>query len=861
MPVAEITHAETAQRARLLRVRDYHVALDLTRGAEIFGSVSAIRFDAAELGAAESGAAESGAASHADLVASAVHEITLNGVPLDPAAVYVGGRITLPGLAAHNELRVVADCAYTDSGTGMHRSAGAASGGVWIYGKFAPAYARTAYACFDQPDLKAEFTFQVTVPAQWTVLSNQPPAAAPEQTAGGNAVWRFTPTPRLPTFTTTVVAGDYHVVTSSHATPSGQQIPLELACQADLAGYLDAQAPALFEATARGLDLYTDLLGAYPYAKYGQVFVPAFSAGASEDVGCVLISDQFLFRSRVTAAMDEFRTMVILHEMAHMWFGDLVTVRWWDDLWLSESFAEFCGHLATARVGGFPGAWSTFSAGRKAWGFAQDRLPSAHPVAADTATLSEAIANFDGISYAKGASVLRQLAAYVGEEDFFSGICAYIAGHAFANASRADLISAVAASSGKSLDDWSQAWLRTAGFNTLRCQFQTDASGAFTEFAVVQDAPASHPVLRPHHIAIGLYQRSGDVLARTRLVEVDVTGPRTTVPELAGATQPDLILPNDGDTGFVMVRFDPRSLRTVTESIGRLTDPPARAVCWNALIDMVQQAELPVPEFVAALAGGIRREPSVSVLQALLPQVEQVMRQLATAEAAAACKRLLAEVAGQQLRSAEPASDLQLAWAQLLGWTATSADHLDLSAGLLSGDVAVPGLSVDTGLRWPLLQRLAAAGRVGDAVIDAELTRDPTPAGQRYAAACRAAIPDAGHKEAAWQQLIDGGLGMEGLYLVARGFALPEQAGLLAPYPARYLGTLREIWPTRSGHLRVLLGDLLFPYPAATAELLAQIDEFLAVGPADPGMARVLTERRDTLQRALRSRALPLEED
>ena len=851
MPTAEITRAETARRARLLQVRDYHVALDMTRGAEIFGSVSVIRFDAAE----------PGAASHADLVASAVHEITLNGALLDPAAVYADGRITLPGLAARNELRVVADYAYTDSGTGMHRSADAASGGVWVYGKFAPAYARTAYACFDQPDLKAEFTFEVTAPAQWTVLSNQPPAAESEQAGGGNAVWRFTPTPRLPTFTTTVVAGDYHVVTSSHATPGGQQIPLELACQADLAGYLDAEAPALFEATGRGLDLYTGLLGAYPYAKYGQVFVPAFSAGASEDVGCVLISDQFLFRSRVTAAMDEFRTMVILHEMAHMWFGDLVTVRWWDDLWLSESFAEFCGHLATARVGGFPDAWSTFSAGRKAWGYAQDRLPSTHPVAADTATLSEAIANFDGISYAKGASVLRQLAAYAGEQNFFSGIRAYLAGHAFANASGADLIAAVAASSGRSLDDWSQAWLRTAGFNTLRCQFQTDAGGAFTEFAVVQDAPASHQVLRPHHIAIGLYQRSGDVLTRTQRIEVDVAGPRTNVPELAGAAQPDLVLPNDGDTGFVMVRLDPRSLRTVTESIGGLTDPLARAVCWHALIDMVQQAELPVPEFVAALAGGIRREPSVSVLQALLPQAEQIMRQLATPEDAAAGKRLLAGAAWQLLRSAEPASDLQLAWAQLLGWTATSADQLDLSAGLLSGDVAVPGLPVDAGLRWPLLQRLAAAGRAGDAVIDAELAADPTPGGQRHAAACRAAIPDAGHKEAAWRQLVDGRLGMEGLSVVARGFALPEQAGLLAPYAARYLGTLREIWPTRSGHLRVLLGDLLFPYPAASRELLAQIDELLAADPAeaclDPGMVRVLTERRDTLRRALLSRALP----
>jgi aminopeptidase N len=853
MPVAEITREETGQRARLLRVHSYHVALDLTRGAEVFGSVSVIRFDAAE----------PGAASHADLVASTVREITLNGVPLDPAAVYADGRITLPALAAHNELRVAADCAYTNSGTGMHRSADAASGGVWIYGKFAPAYARSAYACFDQPDLKAEFTFEVTAPAHWTVLSNQPPAAAPEPAGGGGAIWRFAPTPPLPTFTTTVVAGDYHLVTSSHTTPGGQQIPLELACQADMAGHLDAEA--LFEVTGRGLDFYTELLGAYPYAKYGQVFVPEFSAGASEDAGCVLISDQFLFRSRVTAAMDEFRTMVILHEMAHMWFGDLVTVQWWDDLWLSESFAEFCGHFATARLGRFPDAWSTFSVGRKAWGFAQDRLPSTHPVATDTATLSEAIANFDGISYAKGASVLRQLGAYVGEESFFSGIRAYITGHAFANARRADLIAAVAASSGKSLDAWSRAWLQTAGLNTLRCQFQTDGSGAFTEFAVLQDAPASHPTLRPHHIAIGLYQRSGGGLACTGRVEADVAGPRTAVPGLTGLAQPDLILLNDGDTGYVMVRFDPRSLRTVTESIGGLTDPLARAVCWNTVIDMVQQAELPVPAFVATLAEGIGREPSVSVLQALLTQAERIMRQLAAPAAATAGKRLLAQAAGQLLRSAVPGSDLQLTWAQLLGWTATSADQLDLIAGLLSGDADLPGLPVDAELRWLLLRRLAAAGRAGDAVIDAELARNPAPAGQRNAAACRAAIPDARHKEAAWQQLIGGRLGVDGLYLVAQGFALPEQAGLLTPYATRYLPTLREIWPTRGGHLRVLLGDLLFPYPAASQELLAQIDEFLAAGPADPasdpGMARVLTERRDALQRALRSRALPSRPD
>ena len=724
MPVAEITRAETEQRARRLRIHSYDVALDLSRGEDIFGSVSVIRFDCAE----------PGATSHADLVAYTVHEITLNGVPLDPAAACADGRITLPALAAHNELRVAADCSYTASGTGLHRSADSADGGIYIYGKLAQAYARTAYACFDQPDLKAEFTFHVTAPAHWTVLSNMPAADAPAPAGAGRVVWRFLPTPRLPTFTTTVAAGDYHVVTASHTTPSGQQIPLELACRAGLADHLDAEA--LFEVTRQGLDFYTGLLGAgYPYRKYGQVFVPELSCLASEDAGCVLVSEQFVYRSRVTAAMDEMRTGTLLHEMAHMWFGDLVSMQWWDDLWLSESFADYCEYYATSRLSRFPHAWSTFSVGEKTWGFAQDQLPSTHPVAADAATLSEAIANFDGISYAKGAAVLRQLAAYVGQENFFAGIRAYIAEHAYANARLADLIAAVAASSGKNLAAWSQAWLQTAGPNTLRCQFETDASGAFTEFAILQDAPARHPTLRPHRIAVGLYQRSAGGLARTRRMEVDVAGAWTDAPELAGVAQPDLILLNDDDTGYVIVRFDPRSLRTVTESIGELTDSPARAVCWNTAIDMVRQAELPVPAFVAMLARGMQREPSVSVLRALLKQAEQVMTQLADPQRAAEGKLHLAEAAGQMLRSAEPASDHQLAWAQLLSWTATSADQLDLIAGLLDGSTEVPGLPVNTELRWSLRQRLAATGRADDASIDAELARDPTDAGRRNAAA------------------------------------------------------------------------------------------------------------------------------
>ena len=840
MAGAEITRAECGERARLLRVRSYDVELDLTRGEEVFGSVSVIRFDCAE----------PGAASHADLVADAVREITLNGARLDRAAAWPGGRIGLPALAARNELRVVADCRYTGSGTGMHRSDGCDDGGTYIYGKLAQAYARTAFACFDQPDLKAEFTFHVIAPAQWTVLSNAPAAGPPVPAGDGRAVWDFLPTTPLPTFTTTVVAGDYHLAAASHLTPGGQRIPLELACRAGMAAHLDNEA--LFELAGQGLDFYTGLLGAgYPYRKYGQVFVPELSCQASEDAGCVLVSERLLSRSGVTAAMQESRASTLLHEMAHMWFGDLVTEQWWDDLWLSESFADFCEYHAMSQLG-FPGAWSVFSVDEKVRGFADDQLPSAHPVASDAATLSEAIANFDQISYAKGASVLRQLAGYVGEQEFFAGLHGYLDRHAYGNARLADLIDAVAASSGKDLAAWSRAWLQTTGPSTLRCQFRTGDSGAFTEFAIVQEGA----VMRPHRISVGLYQRSGGALTRTRSLAVDVAGARTEVPELVGAGQPDLILPNDDDAGFALVRFDPRSLRTVLESAGELPSAAARAACWNAVIDMARHGELPVPAFAAMLARAMAAEPSVPVLQALHGHAQQLITQLASPDQAREAKLRLARAAGRLLDTAEPGSDHQLAWIQLLAWAATTDDQLELIAALLAGSTVIPGLFVDAELRWSLLQRMAATGRADDAAIDAQLAADPSDAGRRHTAACRAAIPDAAHKEAAWELLTGGQAGPETLSAVARGFIQPEHASLLARYANRYLAAIEDIWANSSGHQRVQLGTLLFPYPAASPELLTMIEEFLTAAPRDPALARLLRDHQDTLQRALKSRAL-----
>ena len=673
-------------------------------------------------------------------------------------------------------------------------------------------------------------------------------------------MWHFQATPRISTYLTVICAGEYHLVTDSHTTPSGQVIPLGVFCRRSLAEYLDADE--IFAVTRAGLDYFTGLFAAgYPFTKYDQVFVTD-SPGAMENPGCVTITEQLLFRSKVTDTVREVRADVILHEMAHMWFGDLVTMRWWNDLWLNESFAEMCATQASAEATRFTDAWTTFCGGRKAWGYGQDQQPSTHPIAADAPTLGVAESNFDAISYAKGAAVLKQLVAYLGRDNFFAGIRAYLAGHAWGNATLADLLRALEASSGKSLGDWSKAWLQTAGPNTLRSEFTTDDQGCFTEFAVLQEAAC-----RARRCCGRTTSRSGAVQPGQRCRRAGAHAPgrgrgglaaRTPVPDLAGLPQPDLLLLNDDDFGYAIVRFDERSLATLTTSIGAFRDGLARTICWSAVMDMAAQAELSVPAFVKIVTAGMGHEPSVSVLQQLHRFTAQRMMSSADPAWAAEGKRQLAAAGIELLRSAEEGSDHQLAWAQLLGWSATADDQLDLLAGLLDGSQQVAGLNVDTELRWTLLARLVAMGRAGQAQIEAELERDNTNTGRKHAAACRAAIPDAGHKAEAWRLLTaPGELGIEETVEVGMAFNQVEHAALLAPYADAFFEQFPAVWAARDGLGRMVFGMVLFPYSAASPQLLARADAFLAEHGQDAALCRAVIEGRDVAAKALRARTLP----
>ncbi|GAB1329597.1 aminopeptidase N [Streptomyces sennicomposti] len=853
MPGTNLTREEAQQRAKLLTVDSYEIDLDLSGAQEggTYRSVTTVRFDVAE----------DGAASFIDLVAPAVHEVTLNGDPLDATEVFQDSRIALPGLLkGRNVLRVVADCAYTNTGEGLHRFVDPVDDQAYLYTQFEVPDARRVFASFEQPDLKATFQFTVKAPAGWTVVSNSP---TPEPQ---DDVWRFEPTPRISSYITALIAGPYHSVHSVYE-KDGQSVPLGIYCRPSLAEFLDADA--IFDVTRQGFDWFQDKFDyAYPFAKYDQLFVPEFNAGAMENAGAVTIRDQYVFRSKVTDAAYEVRAETILHELAHMWFGDLVTMEWWNDLWLNESFATYTSIACLAHAPGsrWPHAWTTFANSMKTWAYRQDQLPSTHPIMADINDLDDVLVNFDGITYAKGASVLKQLVAYVGMDEFFRGVQAYFKRHAFGNTRLSDLLGALEETSGRDLKTWSKKWLETAGINILRPEIETGADGVITSFAVRQEAPAlpagakGEPTLRPHRIAIGLYdldEATGKLVrAEDGRIELDVDGELTAVPQLAGRRRPAVVLLNDDDLSYAKVRLDEESLAFVTEHLGDFESSLPRALCWASAWDMTRDGELATRDYLSLVLSGIGKESDIGVVQSLHRQVKLAIDLYADPAARDTLLTRWTDATLAHLRAAEPGSDHQLAWARAFAATARTPEQLDLLNALLEGSESIEGLAVDTELRWAFVQRLAAVGRFDEAEIAGEYERDRTAAGERHAATARAARPTEEAKAEAWASVVESDKLPNAVQeAVIAGFVQTDQRELLAPYTDRYFEVLKSVWESRSHEIAQQIAVGLYPAVQVSEETLRKTDAWLSSAEPNAALRRLVSEARAGVERSLKAQA------
>ncbi|MEV5445405.1 aminopeptidase N [Streptomyces sp. NPDC052644] len=851
MPGTNLTREEARRRAALLTVDAYEIDLDLSGAQEggTYRSATSVRFECAE----------EGAETFIDLVAPAVHEVVLNGKHLDVASVFRDSRITLKHLRqGANELRVVADCAYTNTGEGLHRFVDPVDGQAYLYTQFEVPDARRVFASFEQPDLKATFQFTVKAPAGWKVISNSP---TPEPK---DDVWVFEPTPRISTYITALIAGPYHAVYSTYEGPGGQVVPLGVYCRPSLAEFLDADA--IFEVTRQGFDWFQEKFDyAYPFAKYDQLFVPEFNAGAMENAGAVTIRDQYVFRSKVTDAAYEVRAETILHELAHMWFGDLVTMEWWDDLWLNESFATYTSIACQAYAPGskWPHSWTTFANQMKTWAYRQDQLPSTHPIMAEIRDLDDVLVNFDGITYAKGASVLKQLVAYVGMDAFFQGVQTYFKRHAFGNTRLADLLGALEETSGRDLRTWSKKWLETAGINILRPVVDTDSNGVITSFAVKQEAPAlpagakGEPVLRPHRIAVGFYDLDdAGKLVRTERVELDVDGELTGVEALAGKRRPAVVLLNDDDLSYAKVRLDEESLRNVVAHLGDFTESLPRALCWASAWDMTRDGELATRAYLDLVLTGIAKESDIGVVQSLHRQVKLALDLYAAPDWRETGLARWTEATLEHLRAAEPGSDHQLAWARAFAATARTDEQLDLLAALLDGSETIEGLVVDTELRWAFVERLAATGRFGADEIAAEHERDRTAAGERHAATAMAARPTAEAKAEAWASVVESDKLPNAVQeAVIAGFVQTDQRELLEPYTEKFFAAVKGVWESRSHEMAQQIAVGLYPSLQVSRATLERTDAWLESAQPNAALRRLISESRAGVERALNAQA------
>ena len=843
MPGENLTRIEAQERKALVEVESYDIELDLTTGPTTFRSTTTVRFTAS-----------AGASTFIDAITAEVHSVVLNGSELG-AGVADGARIRLDGLAPENELVVVADFAYTNTGEGLHRFVDPVDGEVYLYTQFEVPDSRRVFAVFEQPDLKATFRFTVTAPEAWQVVSNSP-TPEPERLGNGSAVWHFEPTPRISSYITALVAGPYEVVRSELMSSDGRTIPLGVFARKSLAGFLDADY--IFDITRRGFAYFEEKFGyPYPFAKYDQLFVPEFNAGAMENAGAVTFTETYVFRSKVTDAIKERRVVTILHELAHMWFGDLVTMKWWNDLWLNESFAEWASTIATAEATEWTNAWATFQAMEKSWAYRQDQLPSTHPVVADIRDLDDVQVNFDGITYAKGGSVLKQLAAWVGIDAFFAGVGAYFRAHAYGNTELADLLRELERSSGRDLSAFSSQWLETAGVNTLKPEIETDDAGVITAFRIRQSAPAEHPVLRQHRIAVGFYEPASEAadapLVRVHRHEFDLAAAESSeVPELVGHRKPALVLLNDDDLAYAKIRMDEGSFQVAISALSRIADPLARALVWGSAWDSTRDGEIAGRDYVQLVLGNIGPETESTTMRLSLTQLVQTARLYVDPTTREATIREVGDRLWQLAQDAAPASDAQFQFVKFFANIASTTDHAAVLQGLRDGSIALDGLEIDTDLDWELLEGLVLVGAAGELEIAAALEKDDTANGQQAAARARATIPTVEAKEAALvAALNDQTISNVVLRNMALGYTHTNDPSTLAPLVPLYFESIRRVWDERSFQLAQYIVHGFYPATLATAELVDTTRAWLDANAEPAALRRMVVEELAGVERAL----------
>jgi len=846
VPGENLTRVEALTRSQIITAKTYEVDIDLRNVATspTFRTVTTVDF-----------LAEAGQSSFIDAIASRVHSITLNGKALEPAEVFADSRIQLPGLAAHNTLRVEADFAYSITGEGLHRFVDPVDDEIYLYTQFEVPDSRRVFPVFEQPDIKASFQFTIHAPSHWEVISNQP---TPEPTPTENGqTWVFGPTARISSYITALIAGPYRSVRDELVSSSGKTIPLGVFARASLFDHLDADY--IFDITKKGFAYFEEKFRvAYPFEKYDQLFVPEFNAGAMENAGAVTFTETYVFRSHVSDAVRERRVVTILHELAHMWFGDLVTMRWWNDLWLNESFAEWASTIATAEATEWTNAWTTFHAMEKSWAYRQDQLPTTHPIVADIRDIEDVQVNFDGITYAKGGSVLKQLAAWVGRDAFFEGVHRYFEKHQWGNAQLSDLLAELEDTSGRNLSRWSEVWLETAGVATLHTAIETDAAGVITSLGIRQSVPEQWPTLRPHRIGIGFYNSSGSgSIERTHYLECDIDGEFTAVDGLIGMPRPELVLINDDDLAYAKIRLDEDSMRFAIDRLSDIRDPLARALIWGSAWDATRDAQRPPQDFIALVLNNVLAETESTTVRTVLGQLALVVRNYLQPPHREAQLPVVADALWGLARAAEAGSDNQFQLVKAFAGLASTPSHRETLQALRAGEVTLPGLTIDTDLDWELLAGLALSGGATRADIDKALRADNTSNGQQAAARARALLPTAEAKLEIFEELTTSSdIPNAIVRALTLGFDVANDPSILEPIVERYFAALSTIWETRTYKIAEYLVEGLYPGALVSQGLVDATSAWLEANPQPPALRRMLEENLAGVERALKVRAI-----